>query len=92
MDAVLLERRSILNRRKSKLLPLVGERMRMSEVLARQLQALGLERKPKPVPSLAEYLEQRQREREGQGEAGGAGVPDTCPYPRGHACGSFRPR
>jgi hypothetical protein len=45
LDAVLLERRTLLNKKKTKLLPLVGERMRMAEGLTRQLQALGLERR-----------------------------------------------
>ena len=56
VDAVLLERQSILNRRCSKLLPLVAERMRMSEVLSRQLQALGLERRSKSPDDLQSYL------------------------------------
>jgi hypothetical protein len=45
LDAALLERRTLLNKKKTKLLPLVGERMRMAEGLTRQLQALGLERR-----------------------------------------------
>jgi hypothetical protein len=45
VDAVLLERRMLLNKKKTKLLPLVSERMRMAEGLTRQLQALGLERR-----------------------------------------------
>ncbi len=56
VDAILLERRSILNRRRSKLVPLVAERMRMSEMLSRQLQALGLERRSKPPEDLQSYL------------------------------------
>jgi hypothetical protein len=45
VDATLLERRTLLNKKKTKLVPLVGERMRMAEGLTRQLQALGLERR-----------------------------------------------
>jgi hypothetical protein len=45
VDAVLLERRTLLNKKKTKLLPLVSERMRMAEGLTRQLQILGLERR-----------------------------------------------
>ena len=41
VDAILLEHRSLLNRRRSKLLPLVGERMRISEALTRQLPVPG---------------------------------------------------
>jgi len=44
IDGILLERRTLLNKKKTKLLPLVSERMRMAEGLTRQLQALGLER------------------------------------------------
>ena len=56
LDAVLLERRTILNKKKTKVLPLVTERMRMAEGLARQLQALGLERPPKGPQDLSTYL------------------------------------
>ncbi len=56
VDALLLERRSLLNRRRSKLLPLVAERMRMSEILSRQLIAVGLEKRKAPVPSLEAWV------------------------------------
>ena len=45
------------------MVPVVVQRMQIAEGLARNLERLGLQRKPAPVPSLAEYLAQRERER-----------------------------
>jgi hypothetical protein len=38
--------------------------MQIAEGLARNLERLGLERKPAPAPTLQEYLAQKERERE----------------------------
>lgn len=57
VDAFLLERSALVNRRK-KLIPLVEQRQRLADSLARILTQLGLEKKgPKPV-TLDSYLRQ----------------------------------
>jgi hypothetical protein len=58
-DAFLLEQPSIVNRRRKALLPIVTQRQTLCDSLARLLNQLGLERIPKPVPSLAEYIERK---------------------------------
>ena len=59
VGAVLMERESLVvpGRR---LLPLVEQRQRLADGLARVLGQLGLERRAKPAPSLQEWLERRQ--------------------------------
>ena len=58
VDAYLLTKKSLLNKRHGKLLPVVMDRMRISDTLTRQLLALGLERKTKVLPALASYVDQ----------------------------------
>jgi hypothetical protein len=79
LDAVLLERRTILNKKKTKVLPLVTERMRMAEGLTRQLQALGLERRSPSVPTLETYVQARYGAENGGRLTGGGGDPDDQP-------------
>ena len=55
-DAALLERSSLLVRGR-RLLPLVEQRQRLADSLARLLGQLGLERRAKPVPSLRDFLQ-----------------------------------
>jgi hypothetical protein len=55
VDAVLMERASLVIRGR-RLLPLVEQRQRLAEGLARLLGQLGLERRAKPVPSLRDFL------------------------------------
>lgn len=56
IDAVLLERPSLVIRGR-RLLPLVEQRARLADSLARLLGQLGLERRAKPVPSLRDFLQ-----------------------------------
>jgi len=77
LDAVLLEQQTILNKKKTKVLPLVTERMRMAEGLARQLQALGLERSPKRPQDLSTYLHAKY------GESADSASGETNGAPRG---------
>jgi hypothetical protein len=56
VDAWLLTQPSLVNKRKRCLLPVVTQRQILADALARYLQALGLERKAKQLPSLAEVL------------------------------------
>jgi len=62
IDAFLLEMPTLINVRQKKLVPLVEQRTRLADHLARLLGQIGLERVPKPVPSLAEYLAQTENE------------------------------
>ena len=55
LDDWIVRQSSLVTKRRT-LLPVVEQRMRVAEHLARQLDRLGLERKASPVPSLAEYL------------------------------------
>ena len=59
LDAVLLERRSLLNKRGTKVVGLLIERMRMSETVGRQLAQLGLQRVKTPVMDLRTYLREK---------------------------------
>jgi hypothetical protein len=58
VDQFLLEQPSLIDRREKKLRPIVLQRTALADHLARLLAQIGLERVPKPVPSLAEYLAQ----------------------------------
>jgi hypothetical protein len=60
VDAFLLERSTLVTRRK-KLIPLVEQRQRLVDSLARLLGMLGLERRAKPAPSLVERLASHHR-------------------------------
>jgi len=59
VDAWLLQQHSLVNARKRALLPVVRERTQLADALARYLTMLGLKRRPKPVPSLEDYLASR---------------------------------
>jgi hypothetical protein len=56
IDAVLMERTSLVIRGR-RLLPLVEQRQRLADSLARLLGQLGLERLAKPVPCLRDFLQ-----------------------------------
>ncbi len=53
-----------IDKRRRQLRPLVIQLDRLDSSLSRDLQALGLERRPKPAPSLEEYIASRQAETE----------------------------
>jgi len=59
IDAWLVQQPSIILKRKRSLMPVVTQRQVLADALARYLQALGLERKAKPLPSLDDYLSGR---------------------------------
>jgi len=59
IDSWLVAQPSLVNKRKRCLLPVVTQRQVLADALARYLQALGLERKAKPLPSLDDYLAER---------------------------------
>jgi hypothetical protein len=56
IDGWLLTLPSVLNKQKQTLVPVVRERTALVETRARLLQALGLERRPKTVATITEYL------------------------------------
>lgn len=58
VDAALLERSSLVTRR-HRLLPLLEQRQRLADQLARALDQLGLERAPERQPSVADVLRGR---------------------------------
>ncbi len=63
VDAWLLVQRSLVNGRKKALLPVLRERQQLADALARYMTQLGLERRAKPVPALADYLAQQRGQR-----------------------------
>jgi hypothetical protein len=56
LDAFLLSQSSLINRRSKRMIPALRERQQLADGLARLLGQLGLERVPKRVPELAEYI------------------------------------
>lgn len=66
----LAERGGLVNRRSRRVFPVVESRMRVADGLARQLQTLGLEGKPAPVPSLAEWVAREKAAGGGPGDSG----------------------
>jgi hypothetical protein len=57
LDAYLLTKKSLIIKRQGKLIPMVMDRMKVSDTLTRQLLALGLDRKTKTIPALAHYVQ-----------------------------------
>jgi hypothetical protein len=60
VDRYILGMRSLVNKNKRALYAVVTERMKLADALTRYLQALGLERRAKSVPSLAEIMREEQ--------------------------------
>lgn len=56
IDAWLFQQKSLLNRKRKTVLPIVRERQAIDSALAKHLQALGLSRREPPAPSLQDYL------------------------------------
>ncbi len=61
VDAWLLQQPSLINKRSRSVWPVVRERQALADALARYMTALGLERRPKKIPDLQEYLAQKYR-------------------------------
>ncbi len=65
LDAYLVEQAGgLVNRRRRTALPVLLQRAQLGDSLLRHLQALGLERRVRPLPALRAYLEQRERPEE----------------------------
>jgi hypothetical protein len=62
LDDWLSRQPSIVNVKKRQLLPIVLQRQTLADSLLRHLAALGLERKPRPVESLEEYIARKAKD------------------------------
>lgn len=60
VDSFLMEQPTLILKRKRAILPVLRERQCLVDSLARLLAQIGLERQPKAVPSLAEYIARRE--------------------------------
>jgi hypothetical protein len=72
VDAWLLTRSSIVDKRRRALLPIVRERQQLADALSRYLQVLGLERRSKPAVDLQSYVATRYGAEQHAQEASGA--------------------
>jgi hypothetical protein len=70
LDAFIFTMSSPVNKRKRSVYPIVRERQHLADSLAKYMGQLGLAKRPKPLPSLAEYLarEDNETEKEPAGE------------------------
>ena len=74
LDAWIMEQQTLVNRKKKSVLPVLRERQQLVDSLARILGQLGLERKAKPVPVLAQYIAEKY-----QGEGSAKPEPESKP-------------
>ena len=63
IDTWLLLQPSLVNGRKRTLLPVVTQRQQLADGLARYMSQLGFKRRPKPAPTIEDYLAAKQTER-----------------------------
>ena len=70
VDAWLLTRQSIVDKRRRAVLPIVRERQQLADGLMRYLQVLGLERRSKPAIDLQSYVATRYGAEQRAQEAG----------------------
>lgn len=56
VDRFLLEQKSLINKSKRQLFPIVTQRQTLADALAGYMRTLGLKKKAKPVLSLTDYL------------------------------------
>jgi hypothetical protein len=59
LDAYLMQQRSLINRKKKAVLPVLLQRQALADSLAKHLSLLGLERRTKPIQSLGDYVASR---------------------------------
>ena len=64
IDAWLLAQPTLVNARRRSLLPVVLQRQQLADGLARYMGQLGLKRRARPVPALADYLATRYGRRD----------------------------
>ncbi len=81
IDAWLLTRSSLVDKRRRALLPIVRERQQLADALSRYLQVLGLERRSRPGIDLQSYVATRYRvEQDAQGAEASGARDDSGPY------------
>jgi hypothetical protein len=56
IDSYLMRAQSLVNKRKRAILPILRERQALVDSLSRLLSQIGLERAPRPVPKLSEFI------------------------------------
>jgi hypothetical protein len=56
VDRFLLSQESLVNKSRRQLFPVVLQRQQLADALARYMRDLGLERRTREIPALAEYL------------------------------------
>jgi hypothetical protein len=62
LDCFISEQESVINKNKRSAYPIVLQRQTLADALARYMQQLGVRRVPRPVPTLAEYVQQSKPE------------------------------
>ncbi len=68
-DGFILEQKTLVNRRKKSILPIVLQRQQLADSLQKTLITLGLDRIPKPIPTMQDLLRQREAESKVAGPA-----------------------
>jgi hypothetical protein len=68
IDSFILAQPSLVNKKRRSIYPIVRERQHLVDSLARMLGQLGLQRMPKDMGSLADYLEERAKGVKDEGE------------------------
>jgi hypothetical protein len=82
VDGWLMDQPSLILKRKRILLPVVRERMALSDSLVRVLKDLGLKRQPKDLGNLEDYLKEQDHEHSGSHERSEV-VPEDVPAEEG---------
>lgn len=84
-DAFLMEQPSVINRRKKSFYPLVPQKQSLVDSLARLLNLIGLDRVPKPIPTLQEVCAEIAAKRDAAAASDEAetGPGDQIPAPEG---------
>ena len=63
LDAFLMSQPSLVNKRRKAILPVLRERQILADSFSRLLSQLGLQRVPKAIPSLQDYLRDMEAEK-----------------------------
>jgi hypothetical protein len=81
IDSWMFQQKSLINRRKRSLYPILAERNRLVETSLKLAQAIGLDREERKVPMLADYIAQKNAEKER--ESSPETRPESCDEPPG---------
>ncbi len=77
IDKFLLEQPSLVNKRRRQLFPVVLQRQQLADALARYMSQLGLKRRPKPAPTIQDYLAAKQNTDDEAQQSHQQATPDT---------------